>query len=319
MVRGSKRSKMSSSSQSSDRPFFASTERLDEHQSMVSSNFARGNMSIAQFRRDRPGLGITDPNPAMPVLMAVVMLRPLDRHGGWRGGRWVDIPDLDAGSLACVDLRESWVSDLPHPFHTFHAFIPLSTFDEFCSDQKLPKIETLACPMTVRTHDETMLGLANALGPLMAKPTEASNLFTDHIFSAMVAHLASRYGGLQRSNVPSLDGRRYGALTSSQEKLVKEFILDDLTSNPGLSDLASYCGLSRSHFARAFKRTMGMPPHRWLMTQRINRSKDLLCKTRMPIIEIAMECGFADQAHLTRVFTRAFGIGPGGFRRHRQE
>jgi len=153
----------------------------------------------------------------------------------------------------------------------------------------------------------------------MAKPNEANNLFTDHMFSAMVAHLASRYGGLTSRDVRASEGRRCGALTSSQQRLVTDFILEDLTSNPGLSDLASFCGLSRSHFARAFKRTMGMPPHRWLMTQRINRSKDLLCKTRMPIIEIAMECGFADQAHLTRVFTRAFGIGPGGFRRHRQE
>ncbi|SRR6266581_847583 len=310
---------MSISPRSSDRPFFASTERLDQNQSMASANFARGNMSIAQFRRDRPGLGVTDSNPAMPVLMAVVMLRSLAGHGGWRGGRRVDIPDLDPGSLACVDLRESWVSDLPHPFHTFHAFIPLTVFDEFSSEMKLPKIETLSCPMTVQTHDETMLGIANALGPLMAKPSEANNLFTDHMFSAMVAHLASRYGGLTSRDVRASEGRRCGALTSSQQRLVTDFILEDLTSNPGLSDLASFCGLSRSHFARAFKRTMGMPPHRWLMTQRINRSKDLLCKTRMPIIEIAMECGFADQAHLTRVFTRAFGIGPGGFRRHRQE
>ena len=97
----------------------------------------------------------------------------------------------------------------------------------------------------------------------------------------------------------------------------EDFILEDLTSNPGLSDLASFCGLSRSHFARAFKQTTGLPPHRWLMMQRINRAKELLYKTKMPVSEIALECGFADQAHLTRVFTKAFGIGPGGFRRHR--
>jgi len=193
----------------------------------------------------------------------------------------------------------------------------LRVFDEFSSELKLPKVETLVCPMTVQTHDETMLGLANALGPLMAKPNEANNLFTDHIFSAMVAQLAKRYGGLKSSRMCGSDGRRYGALTSNQERLVTDFILEDLTSNPGLSDLASFCGLSRSHFARAFKQTTGLPPHRWLMMQRINRAKELLYKTKMPVSEIALECGFADQAHLTRVFTKAFGIGPGGFRRHR--
>jgi AraC family transcriptional regulator len=58
-----------------------------------------------------------------------------------------------------------------------------------------------------------------------------------------------------------------------------------------------------------------MPPHRWLLTQRGNRAKALLRETSMPIADIAVTCGFADQSHLTRVFSKAFRISPGAWRR----
>jgi AraC-like DNA-binding protein len=131
----------------------------------------------------------------------------------------------------------------------------------------------------------------------------------------MVVHLARAYGGFKRPEVEGKGMRRRGMLTPLQESLVKSRLLDDLSSDPGLSELALLCGLSTSHFIRAFKQTTGMPPHRWLLAQRINHAKGLLHKTKMPLSAIALECGFGDQSHLTRVFARAYGVGPGAWRR----
>jgi AraC-like DNA-binding protein len=58
-----------------------------------------------------------------------------------------------------------------------------------------------------------------------------------------------------------------------------------------------------------------MPPHRWLLAQRARRAKELLERTKIPISDIALECGFADQSHLTRVFTRVFQLSPAAWRR----
>jgi AraC family transcriptional regulator len=58
-----------------------------------------------------------------------------------------------------------------------------------------------------------------------------------------------------------------------------------------------------------------MPPHRWLLMHRAKRAKDLLRGMKMPIAEIAGACGFADQSHFTRVFSKAFRISPGAWRR----
>jgi AraC family transcriptional regulator len=302
-----------------DRPYFASPDRLDDKRTMSSATFAKGELWIGRYRCDRPGFGVTEANPILPVFMAVVLLRSLPGHRRWRDGRPIDVPEHRIGSLSCFDFRESWTSDLPHPFYTFNVFISKQAFDEISAELGRPRIERLSCPNEIETYDETMIGLAQALDPFFTNPAEATSLFTDHVFSAMVAHLATTYGGMKSSEFQAFGGRRHGALTPIQERRVMSLLLEDLKGNPGLSELASSCGLSRSHFVRAFKQTTGLAPHRWLLKRRVTRAKEMLYKTKTPISEIAAECGFSDQGHLTRVFTKAFGIGPGAWRRHRQD
>jgi AraC family transcriptional regulator len=300
-----------------DDPHFTSRENLDSVQALTSSHFMRGELSVARYRRDRPGLGLTTPNPIAPMVMAVVILRPLPASVGWRNDHCVTIPEFGTGAFNCIDLRESWVMDLMHPFDSFHALIPNSAFDDITSELKRPRIEQLNCLPTEERRDETMFGLAQALNPLLARPEEATALFSDHVFSAMVAHLAVTYGGLDPRNPLVPGSRRLGMLSPAQEHRVVSLLLDDIAGDPGLAELASLCGLSRAHFLRAFKRTMGLPPHRWLLLQRVMRAKELLQHSSKPINEIALECGFADQSHLTRVFSKAIGVGPGAWRRQR--
>jgi AraC-like DNA-binding protein len=302
-----------------DEPIFADRAQLDDSSWLFSVNFAHGDLSVARYRRDRPGLGICEPNPSADMVMAVVILRPLPRHGGYCDGRAIDVPALGTGALTCLDLRHSWNLDLSQPFDSFHAYIPLSAFDDICKELKRPRIERLHCPIDVERRDETMLGLARALLPLLAKPHEASAVFTDHVFSAMVAHMAVTYGGLSKSDTQARGQLRRGMLTPLQERRVTNRLLDELKGNPGLSELASICGLSRSHFVRAFKQTTGLPPHRWLSMRRVNRAKELLQATEMPISAVALDCGFADQSHLTRMFSKFYGVGPGAWRRQRQD
>src|SRR6266478_901254 len=99
-----------------DRPFFTTRESLDDIQSLSSVSFARGDLSIGRYRRDRPGHGISTPNPISPMVMAVVILRPRPAHVGWHDDRLVDVPALGAGALNCLDLREAWTMDLSEPF-----------------------------------------------------------------------------------------------------------------------------------------------------------------------------------------------------------
>lgn len=302
-----------------ERPFFATRESLDDAQSMSSASFARGDLSIGRYRRDRPGFGLSTPNPASPMFMAVVILRPRRAHAGWRDERALDLPALGRGSLACLDLRESWTMDLSDPFDSFHIFIPQAAFDDIASEHRLPLVEGLSCPPTAACRDETMLGLARSLGPALARPREANRLFADHVFSAMTIHLASTYGRLGGSAPGDWSGEPAGGLSPRQLRFVVDLLNGDVANDLGLSDLAMRCAMSRSAFVRAFRRTTGLPPHRWLLLNRAKRARELLERTSMPISEIALECGFADQSHMTRVFSKAFRISPGAYRRQRRD
>ena len=68
-------------------------------------------------------------------------------------------------------------------------------------------------------------------------------------------------------------------------------------------------------FARQFKAAFGSPPYAFVMQRRLNRARGLLAKSQMAIKEIAADCGFSDQAHMTRLFRRAFGTPPAEYRK----
>jgi len=82
-----------------------------------------------------------------------------------------------------------------------------------------------------------------------------------------------------------------------------------------ISDLAREVGLSRAHFARAFKISMGVPPHHYVTACRVTRAKELLSKTDQPLADIALEVGFSSQAHFTNRFREYVELTPRQYRR----
>jgi AraC family transcriptional regulator len=107
-------------------------------------------------------------------------------------------------------------------------------------------------------------------------------------------------------------------LAGWQRDLAVRLLLSDLSGDFPVAELAGHCGLSRSYFGRAFKVSMGLPPHRWLMRYRVQRAQEMLERTTESIVAIAASCGFADQSHLTRVFHAIVGASPAAWRRRRK-
>jgi len=79
-------------------------------------------------------------------------------------------------------------------------------------------------------------------------------------------------------------------------------------------ELAAAAGWSVTHFHAAFKRHLGIGPHRWLMQRRLRAARDLLAATAQPVADIAVACGFADAPAFCRAFGREYGIAPGAWR-----
>lgn len=83
-------------------------------------------------------------------------------------------------------------------------------------------------------------------------------------------------------------------------------------------DLAERVGLSASHFSRAFKQSFGETTHLYILGRRIARAQTMMRETSLPLCEIALTCGFSDQAHMTRMFTAHVGTSPNRWRRAHQ-
>lgn len=110
-----------------------------------------------------------------------------------------------------------------------------------------------------------------------------------------------------------------GGLPAWKIKKVMEYIEGHLDSSIGLQDLAFLAGLSPWHFCRAFRISQNQSPHGFVMRRRIARSQALMATTSAPLADIALECGFADQAHFSRVHTKLMGLAPRAWRRTRQD
>lgn len=108
---------------------------------------------------------------------------------------------------------------------------------------------------------------------------------------------------------------RTGALTAGQERLVLDYIEANLAVDFSLEELAAVSGLSRYHFSRRFKATVGMPPHRYVTQRKIERARRLLAETRFPITHIASAAGFTSAANFIRTFRELQGMTPGDYRR----
>lgn len=89
---------------------------------------------------------------------------------------------------------------------------------------------------------------------------------------------------------------------------------DDIARAPSLAELAALAGLGRFQLLRRFRRVFGTTPHGWLMQHRAERARTLI-RRGSSIADAAAQCGFADQSHLTRVFTQRFGFTPGAWKK----
>jgi AraC-like DNA-binding protein len=125
--------------------------------------------------------------------------------------------------------------------------------------------------------------------------------------------LADRASSLETINVE--ERVPHGGLAGWQQKRLVEYIASRLDKKISLTDLAKVAKLSPYHFARAFRRSFGESPHRYLVSRRIERAKTLLENPAVSVTEIAIAIGFADLTSFASAFRRSVGTTPSQYRR----
>lgn len=104
-------------------------------------------------------------------------------------------------------------------------------------------------------------------------------------------------------------------LAAWQQKKVADYIEAHLAENVPLAQLAALVDYSPFHFARAFKRSFGMPPHRYHVARRIERAKALLSAPDASVTSVALAVGFAETSSFSAAFRKGTGFAPSDYRR----
>ena len=158
--------------------------------------------------------------------------------------------------------------------------------------------------------DPVIQQLALALKMEIQTGCMSGRLYGELLGTALAARLVQNYA----VSKPSLEFKA-NALPQSQLERVIDYMKANLTQDLSILDLATLTSMSKSHFSRSFKQSVGIAPYQYLMQQRVERAKQLLEKQSIAISTIALDCGFANQTHLTKVFRQMTGMTPKAYQK----
>jgi AraC family transcriptional regulator len=255
------------------------------------------------------------PDVARPVVgecgyIVALQLKAIPFIEQFLGNKKVSSGSYPIGAVSAIDLQDEPALFLPNPFDALVLYVTQADLDEVAYAHRAPRLEQLVWPLG--TFDPVVYHLGKSFLASLEQPHDASKIFLDHILHALNSHIVCSYSGVTIS-APKFRG----GLSSLQMRRATELLEAHLDGDIALQQVAEACELSVSHFARAFKQTFRTPPYRWLIERRVDRARDLMTNSRLPLADIAARCGFADQSALNRSFKRIHGVTPGIWRRGR--
>jgi AraC family transcriptional regulator len=217
------------------------------------------------------------------------------------------------GTITIVPARKPFDLVLENTVDTTHLYIRRKVIDQVISSmfsEGKRDVEIKFCPAT---YDPVLEHLCSAVRLGLHEASRASAQYVDLMLHGVAAYLVRNYSAADLST----EGVA-ATLTERQVLRTREIIEARLADKITLADIACEFQLSSDHFERLFKRASGVTLYQFIIRCRVDRARTMLAETAMPIVDIAAECGFADQVHLTRAFGRIVGTTPAAYRRSRR-
>jgi len=285
----------------------------DAPPSLMTRSLRSIELAVTETRDDNPVPGLSGSLALEDAFLVSLKLHDYPDCELWEHGKCVMKRDVRAGATYLYDLKRDPRYVIDKPFHSLFFYLPRSALDGLSEQSGGRHVGEIACELGVGHDDAIIRQVGASFLEGLRRLAETNQLFIDHMLLALTAHVAQAYGGLQR---PAELAR--GGLASWQVKRACEKLESDLGGKISLEQIAADFDLSVSHFSRAFRVSTGLPPHQWLLRQRVNTAKQLMGVRDLPLSEIAISAGFANQSHFTRVFSSVVGVSPAAWRRETQ-
>jgi len=193
--------------------------------------------------------------------------------------------------------------------HILHMYVGRDVFDDISQSASRP-VSPESVAYKAGLDDTFVRQMGYRIGAELKEETSVGRFLVDSLARAMVAHLvANHIGALPNDS-------RNSSIEHAKLRRVIDYINDNLEQDISVADLSDIACLSHHHFARAFRAAVGVPPHRFISSLRLQRAQDLLANSRSSLAEIALACRFSSQSTFTRAFRKHVGVSPGEYRRN---
>ena len=285
---------------------FTTHIKLDRN-SLVPSPFRTpGTFTVTRLESSSGLLDRITKVSSVPALLVSISLKslPLHSYQVWVADKIMPTPIIPPFRSNVIDFDSEPSCWAGKAFDYVHYTVPRVELDDIAADLGFGLVRSYR--LSVVEDDLVLAQITRSILPFIGRSDGPSLLALDQFSLILGAHLLQRYGVLQKMGKSSK-----GGLAPWQKRRAAELLRENLNGQIRLTDVARECSLSVSHFARSFKATFGMAPHKWLIGRRIERAKDLLRLTTTPIADIAIQSGFGDQTAFTRTFSPANGCQPG--------
>ncbi|WP_342738473.1 AraC family transcriptional regulator [Bradyrhizobium sp. B117] len=278
--------------------------------SLIARTLRSAELAVTETRNDGPVPGLSGSLPSADAYLVSLKFRDYPDCECWERGRSVIKTNIHGGATYLYDLKRDPRYVIDKPFHSLFFYLPRSALDDIARQAGAPRIGELAYEPGIGHDDAVVRNLGASLLDALRRADETNQLFVDHMLHALTAHVAQAYGGLRPNAKPIRGGLAPWQLDRACDRLES-----DLAGKLSLRQIAAEFGLSVDHFSRAFRISTGLPPHRWLLRQRVKTAPQLMTVRDVPLSEVAKSAGFANQSHFTKVFSTIVGVSPGAWRR----
>jgi AraC family transcriptional regulator len=160
-------------------------------------------------------------------------------------------------------------------------------------------------------NDGFLTRLALALERDVIDGYPIGSAYGEAISATLAAHLIRNFS----TQSPVLPDSRVGLSKHTQAK-IRDYIFSNLHRPLHVAELAKLIQMEMSSFQRAFKQSFAVPPHRYILSVRVEHAISLITNTSLPLVQIAITCGFSSQSHMTTLFGRFTGRSPKHYRAH---
>jgi AraC family transcriptional regulator len=290
----------------------------------VADTHGTAHLSTNQLVLDSSGLGWRDAYtsltaespwratlPALPHLSLAYCVRRSARVRRRVDGARTEVADLLPRRFGMIPSDRSSTWEVEGDPEVQLVYLRRDTIDELAVDA-----------FDIDPHDvrvEPRLGFDDpVLEPLVVSLLDAarlgvrlptSGLWADHVVRLIGLELLLRHSNIERRALTASD------MTRTRLHATCDYIEANLTADLSLGGIATAVGARPHRLARDFRDRTGVPLHQYVLGRRVERAAQLLRSSDTPIATIAIECGFADQSHLTTAFRRRVGATPAAYRR----